>query len=97
MMFVRSLISRQSLRVGVVAQQSIVEPFAALRRVRDRRTPDDEAVVFHAGEVLEGFEAGCEGFFVGLGDFGAEFEEDLVGEFLFSFFSKWDVGGACWW
>jgi hypothetical protein len=84
-MFVRSLISRQSLRVAVVAQQSIVEAFAALRRIRDRRAPDDETVVFDAGEVFEGFELGCELVFVGLGDFGAEFEEDLVCEFWLVF------------
>jgi hypothetical protein len=85
-MFVRSLISRQSLRVAVVAQQSIVEAFTALRRIRDRRAPDDETVVFDAGEVFEGFELGCEVVFVGLGNFGAEFEEDLGGWWCVSFF-----------
>jgi hypothetical protein len=98
MMFVRGLISCQSLRVAVVAQQSIVEAFAALRRIRDRRAPDDETVVFDAGEVFEGFELGCELVFVGLGDFGAEFEEDLVCEFWLGFFGNemWvePVGGT---
>jgi hypothetical protein len=98
-MFVRSLISRQSLRVAVVAQQSIVEAFAALRRIRDRRAPDDETVVFDAGEVFEGFELGCEVVFVGLGNFGAEFEEDLGGWWCVSFFFLFEcnVSGVwCW-
>ena len=96
MMFVRSLISRQSLRVAVVAQQSVVEAFAALRRIRDRGTPDDETLVFDAGEVLEGFELGCEVVLVGLGDFGAEFEEDLGGWWCvsFSFCFEYNVSGV---
>jgi hypothetical protein len=52
-------------------------------------------VVFHAGEVCEGFEGGCEGFFVGLGDFGAEFEEDFFCEFLSCFF-EYKVGFEVW-
>jgi hypothetical protein len=49
MMFVRSLISLQSLPIPMVAQQSILKPFAALRRLRDRRAADYEAAVFYAG------------------------------------------------
>lgn len=68
MMFTRRLILRQSFRVPMVAQQSVVKPFAALRRLRDRGPADDEAVVFDAGQRFEGFEVLGEEVFVRLGD-----------------------------
>lgn len=48
MVFFRSLVSSQSFAIMVVAQESILEAFAALYRVGDRRSSDKKTVVFHA-------------------------------------------------
>ena len=75
MMFFRSLVSSQSFAIVVVAQESILEAFAALYRVGDRRSSDKKTVVFHAWQVLELLETAREQVPMRLCDFGSEFEE----------------------
>ena len=47
MVLFRGLVSSQSFAIMVIAQQSILEAFAALDWVGDRGSSDKKAVVFH--------------------------------------------------
>lgn len=75
MVFLGSLISSQSLAIMVIAQQRILEAFAALDRVGDRRSSDQKAVVFHTWQALELLETASEQVLMRLWDFRSELEE----------------------
>ena len=76
MMLAAGLVLPQRLPVAMKAQQGKVVALAALDGIRNGRPADHEALVQHAGEVLERLELLRKRRLVRLGDVRAEFEED---------------------
>lgn len=59
----------------MVAHESNLESFAAINRVGDAGTPDDESSRFNAGEFLKLLQFCNEGLLVLLADIGTELEQ----------------------